>query len=385
MRGPGTQLGGDAMPREAEIAIIGGGIAGISTALFLSRAGRDVVVLERAWPWSEASGANACALSIQDKLPEVQPLAELSVRLWASFEPEMGIDVKFVRSGGLRVATSEQAARKMRAYSQEQERSGLEFEWLDGNALRDRAPWLGPKVVAATFCAGDAYANAFAAGTALVRATARSGARLVGQAEVTAVQHDGRSYVLETSKGMMRAATVVVAAGPWSGAIANSLAFALPLYVDVNMATITEPAPIFMDTSLLHAEGILSLKQFSNGTVFIGGGWQGRGRFAMGEKFTSGERLRQNYQVAVEVAPIIGPLRMMRCWAGYEAVSPDALPVLGSIPGMPGAYVATGARGGYSLGPGMGFTIAEMILNSGRTSVDIERFSPARFAGGGYA
>lgn len=385
MRGPGTQLGGDAMPREAEIAIIGGGIAGISTALFLSRAGRDVVVLERAWPWSEASGANACALSIQDKLPEVQPLAELSVRLWASFEPEMGIDVKFVRSGGLRVATSEQAARKMRSYSQEQERSGLEFEWLDGNALRDRAPWLGPKVVAATFCAGDAYANAFAAGTALVRATARSGARLVGQAEVTAVQHDGRSYVLETSKGMMRAATVVVAAGPWSGAIANSLAFALPLYVDVNMATITEPAPIFMDTSLLHAEGILSLKQFSNGTVFIGGGWQGRGRFAMGEKFTSGERLRQNYQVAVEVAPIIGPLRMMRCWAGYEAVSPDALPVLGSVPGMLGAYVATGARGGYSLGPGMGFTIAEMILNSGRTSVDIERFSPARFAGGGYA
>ena len=385
MRESGTPLGGDALPREAEIAVIGGGVAGISAALFLARAGREVVVLERAWPWSEASGANACALSIQDKLPEVQALGELSVRLWSEFESKLGIDVKFVRSGGLRVATSAEAARKMRAYSDDQARAGLEFEWLEGNALRDRAPWLGPKVVAATFCAGDGYANAFAAGAGLVPGAARAGARLVGEAEVTAIVPEGRGYALTTAKGTMRAANVVIAAGPWSGALAKSLGFALPLYVDVNMATITEPAPMFIDTSLLHAEGILSLKQFPTGNVFIGGGWQGRGRFALGEKITIGDALRQNYQVAVEVAPIVGTLRMMRCWAGYEAVAPDALPVLGAIPGHARAYVATGARGGYSLGPGLGFTVAEMILHGGRTSVDVAPFNPARFAGGAHA
>ncbi|MFO0996992.1 MAG: FAD-binding oxidoreductase [Alphaproteobacteria bacterium] len=385
MREPGTPLGGDALPRDVETAVIGGGVAGISTALFLARAGRDVVVLERAWPWSEASGANACALSIHDKLPEVQPLAELSMQQWARFEPEMGIDVQFVHSGGLRVATSERAAEAMRAYSREQEHAGLELEWLDGNALRVRVPWLGPKVVAATFCAGDAYASAFAAGAGLVHGAARAGVRLVGEAEVKAVRRDGGSYALETAKGALRAKNVVIAAGPWSGALAAALGCPVPLYVDINMGTITEPAPIFMNTSLLHAEGVLSLKQFSNGTVFIGGGWQGRGRFAMGEKFTIGDRLRQNYQLAVEVAPIIGPLRMMRSWAGYEAVSPDAMPVLGALPGSPGAYIATGARGGYSLGPGMGFTIAEKILRGGENSVAIDRFSPARFAGGGHA
>ena len=71
-------------PLGTEIAVIGGGIAGLSTALFLARDGAEVTVIERAEPWSEASGANAGTLSLQVKIIPVLALARYALDLWES-------------------------------------------------------------------------------------------------------------------------------------------------------------------------------------------------------------------------------------------------------------------------------------------------------------
>ena len=96
-------------------------------------------------------------------------------------------------------------------------------------------------------------------------------------------------------------------------------------------------------------------------------------------------RLGQNLRTACEVVPGLKALRLVRSWAGYEAVAPDALPVFGPLPALPGAYIVAGARGGYSMGPGQGYLVAQMILGQ-ETAIDCSQYDPARLtAQGGSA
>ena len=91
------------------------------------------------------------------------------------------------------------------------------------------------------------------------------------------------------------------------------------------MLTVTEPAPLTIDRVVTHVAGVLSIKQHPNGTCLIGGGWQGRGSAETGMKELDYERLVHNMRVAAGVVPGLADLRILRSWAGFDAVAPDAL------------------------------------------------------------
>ena len=267
-------------PRDCEIAVIGAGIAGLCTAYYLARAGRDVAVLERGEPWSDASGANAGTLSLQVKHPGAWQLMRQAIALWAELAEEIGEDIGFQQPGGLRVAASAADRDRLAASVDVQRRQGLAVTLLEGAALRQVAPWLGESVRAAAACPEDALTVPLTAGHALVRAVRASGATIATQSATLAIERRGARWRLETTAGVLFSRTLVIAAGPWSRDIAAMLGAALPLRIDVNMLSITERAPVFIDKVVTHIRGILSLKQFPNGTCIIGGGWQGRGDIA---------------------------------------------------------------------------------------------------------
>ncbi|MGI9415729.1 MAG: NAD(P)/FAD-dependent oxidoreductase [Hyphomicrobiales bacterium] len=370
------------LPASADIVIIGAGVSGLATALPLVKAGREVLVLDKGAPWSDASGANAGTLSVQVKRREALRPTRDAIQLWERMGEDYGIDVGFVRPGGLRVATTDREVEHLRKAVGEQQGEGIEVEFLQPNALRAMAPWLGPDVKAASFCAWDAYSSPLAAGHAMIAGARALGATIEGNAAVTAIRRDRKQphggYVLETSKGTVRAGDVVDAAGAWAGDIAAMLEARFPVEVDVNMLTVTEPAPPLVDRVVTHAGGILSVKQYPNGTYLIGGGWQGRGSVEAGTREIDYERFIHNMRVAARVVPALAELRIVRSWAGYEAVAPDALPVMGRLAGHDRAWVLACARGGYSQAPALGARLAGMMLN--RTEAgDDARFSPQRF------
>lgn len=367
------------LPTDTDVLVIGAGIAGLCTALYLARAGRTVAVIDRGEPWGDASGANAGTLSVQIKRPEVLNITRRAVELWQGFKAEFGIDVGFGRPGGLRVATNEREIDMLRRSQVEQRELGLDTEWLDGNRLRDLAPWLGPTVTAATLCDWDAYSSPLQAGHAIIQGARHAGVAILGAAAATAIAEVSPGYRVTTGAGTITARVLVIAAGAWSGEAARMLGIDLPVSADVNMLSVTEPTAPLLDRVVTHIGGILSLKQYPNGTCLIGGGWQGRGGLSTGVKEIGYENLLHNLRVAANVVPALARLRLVRSWAGFEGVVPDALPLFGPLPGRAGVYVNACARGGYSQGPALGHLMAELIT-SGRTSLPMERFAPKRFA-----
>ncbi len=362
------------LPARSDVVVIGAGITGLSSALHLARAGREVVVLDRGDVWGEASGANAGTLSLQVKHPKVMELMEMSLDLWqqeAAFS-----DWEVTQSGGLRVALSSREVDMLRTSVALQRRRGFDVEFLEGRALADHAPWLGGEVLAASACPRDAYSIPLCVGPRLMQSATDAGARLVGHAEVRAIDSDDGCR-LATPAGAIRCDILVIAAGAWSGQIAAMLGVELPLMVDVNMLTITEPAQPLLDRVVTHMGGVLTLKQYANGTCMIGGGWQGRGSLESGDKDIDHVRLLHNLTFAARVVPTLRNLAIQRCWSGFESVAPDALPVFGRLPGHRDALIATGARGGYSLGPALGTMMAELVTK-GTASVPVEPFDPAR-------
>lgn len=357
--------------------VVGAGVQGLATALFLARAGREVVICERGDPWREASGVNAGSLGIQNKRLPLVPLARDALRQWASFQHELG-DVGFVRSGGLKVAQTEDDVARLRESAEQQRALGVELDWLEGEALRRHAPWLGASVVAATFCAEDGFAIPLLAGPVLIEAARKAGASLWPHTPLLGVSPHGDRLRVETPRGTLTCRTLVVAAGAWSGEVARLLGVTLPVHLDVNMLTITEPAPLVMDRIVTHVRGILTLKQYPNGTCMIGGGWQGHGDVATRRKDLDYEMLLHNFRVAAAIVPGLAALQLVRSWAGLEGATPDLLPLLGRMPGHPDVFVTACARGGWTLGPVLGRLLAELIVH-GEASMPIGDFDPGRF------
>ena len=209
------------LPKTADIVIIGAGISGLATALPLAKAGRDVIVLDKGEPWSDASGANAGTLSVQVKRREVLRLTRASIQLWERMAEDYGINVGFGRPGGLRVATTDAEVEYLDRAVREQQEEGIEVDLLQPNALRAMAPWLGPNVKSASYCEWDSYSSPLHAGHAMVSGVRTLGARVEANTAVTAIRLDGASkqarYSVETTRGAIRANQVVDAAGAWGG------------------------------------------------------------------------------------------------------------------------------------------------------------------------
>lgn len=364
--------------RKAEVVIIGGGIFGLFCALTLAEAGKSVIILERGKSWTEASAVNAGSLGVQNKLPALVPYTLWAWELWTQMEKRLGVDVGVKRDGGYKIAMTDAEAERLYQISHEQEALGMRLERLGQNELRARAPWISSECVAATFSPDDGFASPTLVGPALRRAVESAGVKIVEHADVKAI-HSESPFRIETSQGDFIAEKLAITSGAWSAQLAKMVGVDLPISLDVNMVSVTEPTPrLVIGNIVTHARGILTLKQVANGSCLVGGGWQGIGTINDSRKDLEYDQLVHNLRLAMRVIPGLGQLNVVRSWAGYEGVTPDSYPYLGRLPGHRDIYCAACARGGFTLGPLMGQLLGELIL-TGSTSKPITTFDPGRF------
>jgi glycine/D-amino acid oxidase-like deaminating enzyme len=346
-----------------DVAVVGGGVMGCSTALFLARAGQRVVLLERGGLCREASGVNAGTLTMQMTRASMVPYALRAWELWQDAPRWLGLDVGARVRDGLSVAFTEAEAAMLEARATARRAAGAPIELVGANRAREIEPNLSDRALMAAFCPVDGFASAYLTGRAFAHALAGADVDLRDGCAVQGIDRRDGEFVLRTAAGEVRAAQLVLAGGVWLEEMAAWFGIALPVTVLINQLIVTERMPPVMRTQLGIANGLLSLKQFENGTVLIGGGWQGIGTRAdgRGEKFIP-ENLIGNMRLAAFVIPALRRARAVRSWLGLEAKTADELPVLGPLGGVPGAWIIGCAHSGYTSGPFMGKLLADAIL-----------------------
>lgn len=368
---------------KADVAIVGGGTAGCSTALHLRRRGVSVVLLEAKLCGSQASGVNYGGVRRQGRAYPELPLATRSRAVWDKLPALVGHDGEFVVSGHLKLARSDEEAAELEAWAVGARERGVGVELFGRNAIRARYPWLGEQVIAASLVADDGHANPRLVAPLFARAARKAGAELRENTRVVAASRDTGGFRVETDTGLsVRAGTLVNVAGAWGHEIAAMFGDRLPEELMTPNLCVTEPLPFVVEHNLGVVGGNVYIRQILRGNVIFGGG-AGWGDARMGRGRALPAVTASAIARSVEVVPALRGARLLRSWTGLEGAMPDGIPVIGASPTTPGLIHAFGFSGhGFQLGPGMGEILCELALE-GHSATPLEPFKVERFSGMG--
>lgn len=367
--------------RQPDAVIVGGGLHGCSAALHLARAGLRPLVLEQSYAGRHASGVNAGGVRRLGRHPAEIPLSVASMELWHDIRALVDDDCGFVASGHVKVAESEAEMETLRRRAAMVRGLGFDHEEPIGQKeLRELLPAVSGHCVGGLVSRADGHANPFRTVTAFRRAAKRLGGEVHPGFRVERVERHGSLWRVSGPAGTVEAPILVNCAGAWADRIAAQLGEPVPLKAEAPMLMITERVAPFI-TPVVGATGRpLSFKQFANGTVLIGGGHRGIANRDHERTTLNLAALAASARTAFEIFPLMRDVRVVRAWAGIEAVMPDEIPVIGPSRTAPQAFHAFGfSAHGFQLGPIVGRIIAELVT-TGRTALPLDPFRIDRFA-----
>ena len=354
-----------------DIAVIGGGIMGCATALRLEAGGMTVAILEKGDLCGGASGVNAGTLSMQIKRVKLMPYA---IKGHAEWE-KMGADVGFHKTGGYTLAFNDREAELLHERMKMKRDAGADISFISPEILAEKEPYLAKKIVAASYCPDDGYANSLLTGQYYRRKIKDCGIHFNEQFDVTYIRSTSEGYEISSPNKTVVANRILFAAGGWTKKLAAMIGVDLPIIARVNTVSVTERAPRLMNSVIGHATGLLTMKQKENGTILIGGGWQGKGTPEGGRGTVTLDSLVPNLQLARFAVPAFSKVRIVRSWTGFEASVPDFYPLAGKLANKDNAFVLGCVRGGFTIGPYISKLMGDYIL--GREP-EMPLFDPAR-------
>ena len=342
---------------EASVLVIGAGIIGVCTALYLARAGVDVLLIDRGRSNGQASGANAGSLHLQllswdlpaetgaDRSTAAQTLLlqKLGIDTWRELESETCADFELKMTGGLVVAETEADLEFLRQKAAAERAFGVDVEPVNAADLRSMVPLIADRMIGGTYCAGEGKINPMLATPALLQAATAAGARFRPHVAVLGVERSGGTFWVTTNAGRIRCGKVVSATGGWSSEVSRMVGANLPVKTAPQQMIVTEATSARIDYLLALARRHLTMKQAANGNLIIGGGWPGTYDAEAGRAVTLRDSIEGNLWVAQRVLPDIGALRVIRSWATI-GVMIDGAPIVGELPGVPGLLQRRGCE-----------------------------------------
>jgi sarcosine oxidase, subunit beta len=376
------------MPETVDVAVVGGGVIGLSVARELRLAGVDrVLVLEREASVGQGSSSRANGgVRAQFTTRANIVFSAFSIAELERLDAATGL-LGFHQTGYLLLCGTETGEQGLAAACQLQRSLGVDTRWLSPAEALELVPFLRPDGLrAATFHARDGFLDPHGV-VAVLRAEAeRLGAEVRTATEVTAIDPaPGGALDLRAGDRDLRAGFVVNAAGPAAGRVAALCGTELPVApVRRNLAYVREPdgpgelIPMCVDLDT----GVLIRREASGGFVVAWSdpddppGWD------------TGVDPRFLEQLAARVGnrfPLLEdlPLDPRQCWAGLYPETPDHHAVVGSAPELPALLQCAGFGGhGVMHSPAAGRAVAELVTLGECRAFDLRPLRPSRFAEG---
>lgn len=363
----------------ASVIIVGGGIVGAACAERLSRAGHEVVLIERGQVGDEASRAGAGLLTPVHPWNYPEPLLELDeacLPLWPELaerlRTETGTDIEYRRTGLLAlILTDEDEAEADRRVVWKRTRGEVVERLTTDDALRVE-PALSPDVRGALHFPELAQVRNHRVAPALATAAEARGARILERTSVLGlIEEEGRCVGVRTGVGERRADHVVVAAGAWSGGLlaaadCPSAAATIPARGQMLLLR-TRPGSL---THMVLGDGHYLVPR-RDGRVLVGSTVE----YVGFDRRVTVDGVSRLTAALHRLAPGLDDAELETTWAGLRPDSPDHMPLIGPV--RPGLLLATGHfRNGVMLAPITAEIVLELVES--RCRRDLSPFSPWR-------
>ena len=417
------------MSEEAKtVIVLGAGVVGLSTALFLRREGRSVTVLDPLGPGGGASFGNAGMISADTAAPIAMPGMLAKVPGWlrdkngplvvdrAYLPKALPWLLRWIKEGRLdRVMAISDALRALHRDSfqhwerlvgarvvselirrsgqiqiwdtgretpgaaverQIRHRHGLDAQVLTADDLRQMLPGISREVQRGLLVPGNGYTVSPARLVgAVANAFREAGGEIIGERALKIIPREGAGYTVMTNVANRKAETVVVATGAWSKELLGPLGIKVPLETERGYHAML-PSPS------VEVRYTISYKSRGFGITPMADGLRAAGTVEIaGVQAPPNE---QRAKILVEHAKRLFPGLQHgepSYWMGFRPSTPDSLPVLGPVPGRAGLFLAFGhGHFGMTGGPPSARLVADLIVK-GASSIDPTPYSISRFYG----
>ncbi len=352
------------------VVVCGAGVVGASVAYFLARRGIAVTVVERSGVACAASGKSGGFLALDwcDGSP-LEALARASFALHAELPRELGTDYGYRRMDTFMLAARERGTPP----------GGHRIDaprWLDGGGVVTG-------VLGSTETTAQVNPARFTA--ALIGAAQSLGSRLRLGLVDGVVERGGAARGVTVDGETLEADAVVLAMGPWTGRLRSRLA--LPAVhglkgYSVTLAAADVPAhALFIEYRTAEGRHLEpEVMPRPDGEVYVCGMADPAPLPESPEDVEVSEVACATLaRAAGRVSSALAAAPIARRQACYRPVTDDGLPLIGAIPAVTGAYVATGhGPWGMLNAPATGRALAELIAEGAASSVDLRPFDPAR-------
>lgn len=372
------------MNNTADVIVIGGGIIGCATSYFLAKRGVRVLCLEGSDNIGNGgSSRNGGGVRQSGRDPRELPLVMYGIKnYWPTLSEELDVDCEYHQEGNLRLGKTEAHRQILNGLTDRARAVGLDVRMIDGDEVRTINPWLSDEVTCASWCPTDGHANPLTTTLGFYKTARRKGVRFITGEKVVGLRkiRGKLRQVICASGDVFEGDTVVLAAGYASRKIAATVGIDLPMQEVTIEALVTEAEPPMFNQMLGTAEADFYGHQTKHGS-FVFGGTSGL------EGFTTGDRMPMTDSRSapcfcrgiIRYFPNLARAKIVRTWAGWMDLTADKVPILGTVPEVPGLVLACGFSGhGFGIAPGAASQIAQLITE-GTTDVDLSELRYDRF------
>ncbi|HVU79640.1 MAG TPA: FAD-binding oxidoreductase [Gaiellaceae bacterium] len=372
----------DEIPRNVDVAVIGAGITGLSVAWHLARRHTgSVAVLERTGIGAEASGVQPGGVRQQWSTPVSCDLAKESVAFYLDAADRLDATARprLDQCGYLFVADTAETLATLEANVALQQGLGIPSRVVTPDEAASLVPGLLAEGMAgASWCAEDGYFDKpQGVVEAFAEAVVRAGVPIV-HADVAAIERRGSSWTLALQGGgRVEAGAVVVAAGYGSPAIVSGLGLDLPIHKEARYLFFGVPIEErLLEPLVVASERRFAAKQLADGRVLASD------LGADGDPESGRRHWRAN--VARGIRSLLPQLEFISfdlLVEGFYDVTPDHQPILGTVDGHDGLWLAAGFSGhGFMMAPAVGRRLADAIAG-GAVDPSLRELSIGRFGG----